>query len=853
MPKHLGSILAVLLTVFSALLLAACGGGGGSSSGGNGGGGTPAIAAITVSPSTGSLAVGATQQFTATAKDANGNTINGVTFTWASSNTGVATINGSGMATGVAAGSSNITASAGGITGPTIALTVTATTSAIASISISPSAPSIQELATQQFTATAKDASGNTINNVTFTWASSDTSVATIASSGLATGVTGGASDITASAQGITSSPVTLTVTAPTPVSDMAFYLAQNITDTLYANLPSQTQTFTYVPVFLFQNTSGGTLSITGGTVSGLSALQYGCNVTVSQQASYALTNTATCSLPNNGYYAVSGTLANTFASLPTSPTTISIAVNNGNAALATYDYSVNFVQYVPGHVAVRVVNAPSAGTVTVASAYGANMVNFAADGNNNEVGTLGSDASASDFQADQLPLSKTGGVIYMPYGSSGEIYLTRAAGGFNTTAVPSVTGAPQPPAFLQIELTYMQNIAGGACPAAGPTCESLTVDQTYVNFISMMGSFSAMGNTAPLALDTQAAEIHGVNSGYTQQQIFAGVSNTFNSLGVPWAYNKANGTANYIQEDSQGNITSIIAPVQNFGVAGFDPMASDPTYYSTYVSDLWTYLKTHPVYIDAQGTATQPATNSPFDNTDQCVLQGEVDTNPGDANYNELVFSVSSGNCPTEGYSVLPSMVGSACGVTNTQPAQPANLPCGDTIQDLVFDPFNACDFVLAAGNSGCHPVTDPTDPNAGAQAINADTFFMNRGLWGPNGTYRALIGRAIAGYQAAGLLPCSSAGAATSSPTQPMNAKNADALIAGETAFSNPGCLGTLPGPVYNVYTSALRPYVNVYSYSYGDFLGIDGTVTYSANALPSALYQNMPVAQPVTITLY
>jgi hypothetical protein len=172
----------------------------------------PAVATIAVSPSSPSIAVGATQQFTATAKDSGGNTISGVTFTWASSTAAVATINSNGVATGVSAGTTQITASASGITSPADTLTITAP--AVATIAVSPSSPSIAVGATQQFTATAKDSGGNTINGVTFTWASSTTGVATIDSAGLSTGVSVGTTQITASASGVTSSGDTLTVKA---------------------------------------------------------------------------------------------------------------------------------------------------------------------------------------------------------------------------------------------------------------------------------------------------------------------------------------------------------------------------------------------------------------------------------------------------------------------------------------------------------------------------------------------------------------------------------------------------------------------------------------------------------------
>jgi hypothetical protein len=190
-------------------------------SGSTTGSGTPTTASIAVSPASPSIAANATQQFTATAKDSSGNTIAGVTFTWASSSTSVATINGSGLATAVTVGTTQITASASGVTSSPDTLMVTAPV--VATITVSPASPSIAANATQQFTATAKDSGGNTITGVTFTWASSRTSVATISASGLATPVTVGTTQITASAGGVTSSPDVLSVTAvPTFVSGTA-------------------------------------------------------------------------------------------------------------------------------------------------------------------------------------------------------------------------------------------------------------------------------------------------------------------------------------------------------------------------------------------------------------------------------------------------------------------------------------------------------------------------------------------------------------------------------------------------------------------------------------------------------
>src|SRR6266851_730877 len=94
--------------------------------------GPPAVASVTVAPSPGTLPVGSTAQLTATTKDAAGNVLTGRTVTWATSNPAVATVNSTGLATGVAAGQATITATSEGQSG-TAAITVSVLTFATVS------------------------------------------------------------------------------------------------------------------------------------------------------------------------------------------------------------------------------------------------------------------------------------------------------------------------------------------------------------------------------------------------------------------------------------------------------------------------------------------------------------------------------------------------------------------------------------------------------------------------------------------------------------------------------------------------------------------------------------------------
>ena len=93
---------------------------------GTGGGATPGASTVTITTPLSSIAVSATEQIMATAKDGNGNIMSGVTFNWASDTSSVATINaGSGLAMGLLPGTTQITASANGIASAPATLTVT--------------------------------------------------------------------------------------------------------------------------------------------------------------------------------------------------------------------------------------------------------------------------------------------------------------------------------------------------------------------------------------------------------------------------------------------------------------------------------------------------------------------------------------------------------------------------------------------------------------------------------------------------------------------------------------------------------------------------------------------------------
>ncbi len=204
------------------------------------------VASVTVSPSAANIAITGTVQLTATPLDANGNPLTGRAISWSSSNNNIATVNGSGLVTGVTAGSVTITATSEGqsgtavLTGRTVtwasnnttvatvnssglvttkvagSATITATSEGqsgtaamtvtpvpVASVTVTPATAGVAVGSTVQLTATPKDANGTPLTGRVVTWQSSNNAIASVNGSGLVSGVAaGGPVTITATSEG---------------------------------------------------------------------------------------------------------------------------------------------------------------------------------------------------------------------------------------------------------------------------------------------------------------------------------------------------------------------------------------------------------------------------------------------------------------------------------------------------------------------------------------------------------------------------------------------------------------------------------------------------------------------------
>ncbi len=176
------------------------------------------LTSIAVTPTGTALAKGVTRQFTATGTLSDGTHVDLTTqATWTTGNGATATVSNLGVVTAVAIGTTPVTATLGAISGSTDVMVTAAT---LTSIQITPVNPTIARGLSVTFSArgTFSDASNLDITDQV-TWASSDTTVATVSnaagSHGLATTTSSGTSSITATLAGITGT-TTLAVNAAT-------------------------------------------------------------------------------------------------------------------------------------------------------------------------------------------------------------------------------------------------------------------------------------------------------------------------------------------------------------------------------------------------------------------------------------------------------------------------------------------------------------------------------------------------------------------------------------------------------------------------------------------------------------
>ncbi|MGD8278947.1 MAG: Ig-like domain-containing protein, partial [Gemmatimonadota bacterium] len=165
----------------------------------------PRPVSIEVTPSSSSLTLGSTIQLAASVKASDGSTLSGIPIVWSSLQPSIATVDATGLVTGLSIGAATIRAAAAGLTGTA---NIVVALQPVAIITLSPAVPAVTVGDTLVLTADLRDANGVPLAGRTVFWTSADPAIATVTGTGPTTpranlvGVTPGTVDITASAEG---------------------------------------------------------------------------------------------------------------------------------------------------------------------------------------------------------------------------------------------------------------------------------------------------------------------------------------------------------------------------------------------------------------------------------------------------------------------------------------------------------------------------------------------------------------------------------------------------------------------------------------------------------------------------
>ncbi len=184
---------------------------------------TATVRAVAVTPDTVVVLEGQQTTAAATPRDASGATVGGRSVVWAVQDTTVASVGASGVVTARRAGRTTLSATVDGVSGSAAVLV---TPIPVATIAISLPAPTLVAGQSEQATVVTRDGSGAALTGRAVSYASSDTTVATVNTTGYVTAVAPGTVVLTATSE-TRAGTVALSV-VPVPVASVTLALASS-------------------------------------------------------------------------------------------------------------------------------------------------------------------------------------------------------------------------------------------------------------------------------------------------------------------------------------------------------------------------------------------------------------------------------------------------------------------------------------------------------------------------------------------------------------------------------------------------------------------------------------------------
>ncbi len=349
------------------------------------------VASVSILPAAATILIGMTQQFAATTRDASNNLLPGRGITWISGAPSVATVTQSGLVTAVGAGSALIFAASEGVS---TSVTVTVSTVGVAQVLISPSTATVQQGRTVQLAAQPVDAGGAPITGRSVVWNSSASSVASVSSTGLVTGIAPGTADITATVDGVIGTR-SMTVTA-IPVASVSIVPAN----------PTLTVGQTVALTALLADANGAPLSPVGRNI--------GWAVTAPGIATISLTGqvTAVSAGATVVQATVEGVIAQTtvtvtgipVASVTLVPATTSLNIGGTRTVTATARDAAGNV--LTGRPVIWTTSAPAVASVNTTNSSGSNTITAVSTGTATITATIGGVQGVSTVTVTSVPIA---------------------------------------------------------------------------------------------------------------------------------------------------------------------------------------------------------------------------------------------------------------------------------------------------------------------------------------------------------------------------------------------------------------------------------------------------------------